>query len=70
MLYWTYTIWIAASYGFSVYVGNFSKMIAVYGFVSAIMLLMIWLNIICHVLLLGGVINAALLKYGACADTA
>ena len=58
----TVIVWIAASYGFSFFVSNFSRMATVYGSVAAVMVLMIWLNIICHVILFGGAINALLMK--------
>ena len=58
----TVIVWIAASYGFSFFVSNFSAMATVYGSVAAVMVLMIWLNIICNVLLFGGVVNAALMR--------
>ena len=58
----TVIVWILASYGFSFFVSNFSRMATVYGSVAAIMVLMIWLNIICHVMLFGGAVNAALMK--------
>ena len=58
----TVIVWIAASYGFSFFVSNFSRMATVYGSVAAVMVLMIWLNIICHVMLFGGAFNAALMK--------
>ena len=56
----TVVVWMAASYGFSFFVGNFSRMGAVYGSVWAVMVLMTWLNIICRVLLYGGAVNAAI----------
>ena len=58
----TVIVWILASYGFSFFVSNFSRMATLYGSVAAVMVLMIWLNIICHVMLYGGVVNAALMK--------
>ena len=58
----TVIVWIAASYGFSFFVSNFSRMATVYGSVAAVMVLMIWLNIICHVMLFGGAVNAYLMK--------
>ena len=58
----TVIVWIAASYGFSIYVSNFARMLTVYGSVAGVMVLMIWLNIICQVLLFGGAINAALME--------
>ena len=58
----TVIAWILASYGFSFFVNNFSRMATVYGSVAAVMVLMIWLNIICHVILFGGAVNAALMN--------
>ena len=58
----TVIVWTLASYGFSFFVSNFSRMAIVYGSVAAVMVLMIWLNIICHVMLFGGVVNAALMR--------
>ena len=65
----TVIVWILASYGFSFFVSNFSRMATVYGSVAAIMVLMIWLNIICHVMLFGGAVNATLLKRRERGDT-
>ena len=58
----TVIVWILASYGFSFFVTNFSRMATLYGSVAAVMVLMIWLNIICRVMLFGGAINAMLMK--------
>ena len=58
----TVIVWILASYGFSFFVSNFSRLDTIYGSVAAVIVLMIWLNIICHVMLYGGVVNAALMK--------
>ena len=58
----TVIVWILASYGFSFFVNNFSRMATIYGSVAAVMVLMIWLNIICQVMLLGGAVNAMLMK--------
>ena len=61
--FFTVVVWLLASFGINRYVQNFSAMVTVYGSVAAIMVLMLWLNIICGVLLLGGAINAVL--YGS-----
>jgi len=58
----TVTIWIIASVGFNIYVRNFSNMAAVYGSVAGVMVLMMWVNIICNVLLIGSAINAVTLS--------
>ena len=60
----TVIVWILASYGFSFFVYNFSRMATIYGSVAAVMVLMIWLNIICQVMLFGGAVNAMLMKSG------
>jgi len=56
----TVICWVLLSRAFSVYVNNFSGHSALYGSVAGIMLLMIWLNLICIVLLVGAEINAIL----------
>ena len=60
--FFTVIVWIAASYGFGFFVSNFSRMATMYGSVAAVMVIMIWLNILCHVMLFGGVVNAWLMK--------
>lgn len=60
--FFTVAVWLLASYGINLFVQNFSSMVTVYGSVAAIMVLMLWLNVICGVLLLGGAINAVLHK--------
>lgn len=56
----TAAVWFAASFGFGFFVDNISQMALIYGSVAAVMVLMVWLNVICHVLLLGGALNAAI----------
>jgi len=58
----TFTVvcWVLLSRLFSVYVNNFSGHSALYGSVAGIMLLMIWLNLVCIVMLVGIEINAIL----------
>jgi len=56
----TVVCWVVFSRAFGVYVNNFSNHSALYGSVAGIMLLMIWLNLICIVMLVGSEINAAI----------
>jgi membrane protein len=54
---------IAASLGFRVYVEQFSDYSATYGSIGAVIILMLWLNILGLVLLLGSEINALFEHY-------
>jgi len=54
--------WFIISGLFNIYIENFSNYSALYGSIAAIIILMLWLNIMCIVLLLGSEINAALEK--------
>jgi len=54
----TVVCWVLFSQVFSIYVNNFSRHSALYGSVAGVMLLMIWLNLICVVMLVGSEINA------------
>jgi len=54
----TVVCWVILSRAFSIYVNNFSNHSALYGSVAGIMLLMIWLNLICIVMLVGSEVNA------------
>ena len=56
----TVIVWILASQAFNIYVNNFSNHSATYGSIAGLMIMMVWLNIICLVLLLGSSINAML----------
>lgn len=56
----TVIAWIVASQAFNIYVNNFSNHSVAYGSIAGLMIMMIWLNIICLVLLLGSGINALL----------
>jgi len=56
----TVLCWVFLSRAFSVYVNNFSGHSALYGSVAGTMLLMIWLNLMCIMLLVGAEINATL----------
>ena len=54
--------WFIISWLFNIYIENFTNYSALYGGIAAIIILMLWLNIMCVVLLLGSEINAALEK--------
>ncbi|MCL2611037.1 MAG: YihY/virulence factor BrkB family protein [Defluviitaleaceae bacterium] len=54
--------WAALSIGFNIYINNFSNMTVIYGSVAGIMMLLIWINLICNILLLGSVINIVVEK--------
>ncbi|MCL2096550.1 MAG: YihY/virulence factor BrkB family protein [Oscillospiraceae bacterium] len=56
----TVFLWLVISRFFNIYIDNFSNYSALYGSIAAIIILMLWLNIMCVVLLLGSEINAAL----------
>ena len=49
--------WIAFSYAFSFYIDNFSNYATVYGSLTAIVLLMLWLYSCMYILFFGGEIN-------------
>ena len=52
------TVWLAASWGFSVYVKNFGSYDATYGALGGMVVLLLWMWISAQVLLLGAEINA------------
>ena len=52
------TLWLVGSWGFSVYVNNFSTYNMLYGAIGAFFILMIWLYFTSIVLLIGGEINS------------
>lgn len=56
----TIVAWISISLLFSFYVNNFTNYANIYGSISGIILLLVWLNLSCLFLLLGGEINAAI----------
>lgn len=56
----TIVSWISISLVFSFYVNNFTNYANIYGSISGIILLLVWLNLSCLFLLLGGEINAAI----------
>ncbi|ARO14817.1 inner membrane putative BrbK family alternate lipid exporter [Ketogulonicigenium robustum] len=51
-------LWLAVSYAFSLYVGNFGNYNEVYGSIGAVIALMMWLYISAYLVLLGGALNA------------
>lgn len=54
--------WILFSFLFSIYVDNFSNYSYMYGSLTTIILLMLWLNICMNILFLGGAINSWLMQ--------
>lgn len=52
--------WIGVSYGFSVYINNFSDYSATYGSIGGIIIMMLWLYVSAMLLLIGGQINAVM----------
>ena len=51
--------WLAISMLFSYFVNNFTNYANIYGSISGIIILLVWLNLSCLFLLLGGEINAS-----------
>lgn len=51
-------VWVAASVGFSIYVGHFSNYAKTYGTLAGIVVLLFWLWITSYAILLGAEINA------------
>ena len=56
--FFTVLSWFAISRGFNIYIENFTNYSALYGSIAAVIIFMLWLNIMCIVLLLGSEINA------------
>lgn len=61
----TIVAWISISLVFSFYVNNFTNYANIYGSISGIILLLVWLNLSCLFLLLGGEINAAIAYFNS-----
>lgn len=57
--------WLAISMLFSYFVNNFTNYANIYGSISGIIILLVWLNLSCLFLLLGGEINAAVAYFNA-----
>ena len=51
------TCWYGFSFGYSVYIENFSNVSYVYGSLTAVVLLMIWLYILMYIFFIGAVVN-------------
>jgi len=56
-------VWLLASWGFSFYVSNYGNYGEVYGSISAVVVLMLWLYITCYIILLGAEINSEIDDY-------
>ncbi|WP_417884952.1 YihY/virulence factor BrkB family protein [Zunongwangia sp.] len=56
-------VWLIASIGFSYYVSNFGNYGEVYGSISAVVVLLLWLYITCFIILLGAEINTEIVDY-------
>lgn len=56
-------IWLAASWGFSYYVSNFGSYGEVYGSISAVVILMLWLLLTSWMVLLGAELNSETERY-------
>lgn len=54
--------WSAFSFGFSVYVDYFSNMSNMYGSLTTVIIVMLWLYMCMYIMLLGAVINGILMK--------
>jgi len=56
----TSVAWVLVSAIFNIYVDNFANFSALYGSVGAVIVLMLWVNIMCITLLVGVEINAVI----------
>ena len=56
-------LWLIASWGFSVYVSNFGNFSEMYGSLSAVVIMLLWLFISSFIILLGGELNRATEAY-------
>lgn len=54
--------WSAFSFGFSVYVDYFSNMSNMYGSLTTVIIVMLWLYMCMYIMLIGAVINGILMK--------
>jgi membrane protein len=57
--------WSVISSGFSFFIANFSNISVVYGSLTAVIILMIWLYLSSTILMIGGEINSLLIEYKA-----
>lgn len=56
-------LWLIASWGFSVYVSNFGNFSEMYGSLSAVVIMLLWLFITSFIILVGGELNRATEAY-------
>lgn len=56
-------LWLIASWGFSFYVSNFGNYGEMYGAISAVVVLMLWLFLTSFIVLLGAELNSEIVKY-------
>ncbi len=57
------TLWGIASYGFSIYLGNFGDYNEVYGSIGAAIAMLVWLYISAFLILFGAVVNLQLARF-------
>lgn len=55
-------LWVAVSFGFTVFLANFGRYNEVYGSLGAVVALLMWFYLSAYVVMLGGVLNALLEK--------
>ena len=56
-------LWLIASWGFSFYVSNFGSYGEVYGSISAVVVLLLWLFLTSFIILIGAELNSEIEKY-------
>ena len=56
-------VWLLASWGFSYYVSNFGSYGEMYGSISAVVVMLLWLFITCFIILIGAEVNSETEKY-------
>lgn len=56
-------LWLIASWGFSYYVSNFGSYGSMYGSISAVVVMLLWLFITSFIILLGAGLNSEIEKY-------
>ena len=56
-------VWSLASWGFSYYVSNFGSYGEMYGSISAVVVMLLWLFITCFIILIGAELNSETEKY-------
>ncbi len=54
--------WILFSYVFSIYINNFGNYSYMYGSLTSIVLMMLWLFVCMHIIFIGGTINALIIE--------